>query len=550
MRERVNKFNRLRPWPRIEQRHVEILRFVYRRFLKRQLTADIDVRYELGSEAADLNRLADLDLIVREADTLRPTVLGLLYLDEATDQLEELAEIVRFAHEAFRPRKNMATKAEMEAALGHAEHDEPMRTFARDLDVNFRPDGDIALHERNFDNKTFEDAILRRFRSRFEHPSSGIGRLMPDGPSPIQLRLTGVSVESFRVLEKLSIRLGSLTVLVGPNGAGKSTFLDVLGFLGTAVSDGLRAAISNEGGLERLRTHGSTGPVRLAFEFALDHGHGHVPGSYSIAFDALGDLVVVERERLAVADDTVFEKRRGQVIGDRVDPRSAFQSADDLALVTLSRDLALVQNIRQTLGRVVLVDRDPIILDRDRPTALGRGGGRRTRRPINFDQITAELIEPGPLDLLNTTVREFLPEIRRIEAVTHTGESPELLFFESGPPMRMDELSSGSRQILLYAALYSIPSPPAVVLAEEPDAGLHPSRHAPLVHLLRSLSRRCTVIATTHSPAFVDRLSASDEVLAISRAGGETRIARLSDLVRENRWLRELTAGEAFERGS
>ncbi len=47
----------------------------------------------------------------------------------------------------------------------------------------------------------------------------------------------------FRCLRYVSQPLGPFHVLVGPNASGKTTFLDVIGFLGRLVSDGLDAAV-------------------------------------------------------------------------------------------------------------------------------------------------------------------------------------------------------------------------------------------------------------------------------------------------------------------
>jgi predicted ATPase len=49
---------------------------------------------------------------------------------------------------------------------------------------------------------------------------------------------------NFRCLRYVRQPLGPFHVLVGPNASGKTTFLDVVGFLGRLVSDGLEAAIS------------------------------------------------------------------------------------------------------------------------------------------------------------------------------------------------------------------------------------------------------------------------------------------------------------------
>ncbi len=43
-------------------------------------------------------------------------------------------------------------------------------------------------------------------------------------------RLTELEVENFRSLQKITLPLGLLNVLVGPNGAGKTNVLEVSAF--------------------------------------------------------------------------------------------------------------------------------------------------------------------------------------------------------------------------------------------------------------------------------------------------------------------------------
>lgn len=55
--------------------------------------------------------------------------------------------------------------------------------------------------------------------------------------------ITLVEALNFRCLRYVHRPLSPFQVLVGPNASGKTTFLDVIGFLGQLVSDGLEAAI-------------------------------------------------------------------------------------------------------------------------------------------------------------------------------------------------------------------------------------------------------------------------------------------------------------------
>jgi predicted ATPase len=59
------------------------------------------------------------------------------------------------------------------------------------------------------------------------------------------MMITLVEALNFRCLRYVSRPLSPFQVLVGPNASGKTTFLDVIGFLGQLVSEGLEAAIND-----------------------------------------------------------------------------------------------------------------------------------------------------------------------------------------------------------------------------------------------------------------------------------------------------------------
>ncbi len=60
-----------------------------------------------------------------------------------------------------------------------------------------------------------------------------------------QTVLCTVEALNYRCLRQISQPLGHFHVCVGPNASGKTTFLDVAGFLGDLVSEGLDAAIES-----------------------------------------------------------------------------------------------------------------------------------------------------------------------------------------------------------------------------------------------------------------------------------------------------------------
>ena len=97
-------------------------------------------------------------------------------------------------------------------------------------------------------------------------------------------------------------------------------------------------------------------------------------------------------------------------------------------------------------------------------------------------------------------------------------------------------LSDGTLRVLAIAAAALSVREGALVIIEEADNGVHPSRARMLVAALHTVARRrnLRLLLTTHNPALLDAVptEALGDAVACYRdpASGESRLARLADL--------------------
>ena len=105
-------------------------------------------------------------------------------------------------------------------------------------------------------------------------------------PEP-QPSITKVWAKNFRSIEYAELELDPLTVLVGPNASGKSNLLDILGFLGDAVRDGLETAITRRGGIDSIGRRSPTGRV-LGPEIGFQFENSTTTLKYSVALARRG----------------------------------------------------------------------------------------------------------------------------------------------------------------------------------------------------------------------------------------------------------------------
>jgi predicted ATPase len=98
----------------------------------------------------------------------------------------------------------------------------------------------------------------------------------------------------------------------------------------------------------------------------------------------------------------------------------------------------------------------------------------------------------------------------------------------------------------LLAALYG-PDRPRVILLDDVGRGLHPRAQLELVSILRSLLESdptLQLIATTHSPYVLDKLSPDEVRLVVQRDDGSSVCGRLQDHPEFEQWKEEMTPGE------
>ncbi|NJN00385.1 MAG: ATP-binding protein, partial [Aquincola sp.] len=78
-------------------------------------------------------------------------------------------------------------------------------------------------------------------------------------------------------------------------------------------------------------------------------------------------------------------------------------------------------------------------------------------------------------------------------------------------------MSEGMLYWLAFAIVEHL-SAPQVLLIEEPENGLHPSRIREVVRILRKISESTQVILATHSPLVINELQPEDRFLTLSGA--------------------------------
>jgi len=179
--------------------------------------------------------------------------------------------------------------------------------------------------------------------------------------------------------------------------------------------------------------------------------------------------------------------------------------------------------LRTALNGALMLRLDPDALRK--PTSLVPDGQpfrfldeRGLGLPSIYDAILSRDI-PGFLRISGALSKLF-PSVKALSLKnTSQGTKAVGVQLADGTFVPAELMSEGLLYYLAFAALPYL-DPPALLLVEEPENGLHPARIADVVRVFREISSTTQVIVSTHSPLLINELE-GHEVSVVTRTGEE-----------------------------
>ena len=358
-------------------------------------------------------------------------------------------------------------------------------------------------------------------------------------------RIEYLKVRNFRALGEVEFKdLTPLTVLLGPNGSGKSTVFDVFGFLSECFELGLRRAWDKRGRAKELKTRDGEGAVSIEIKY-------REPGfpiiTYHLAIDERRGAPVVFEEWLSWKRGShgrpflflEFHEGSGRAVsGDKPDETDtrveiSLKSPDLLAVNALGQ---FAEHPRVGALRDFITGWYVSYLSADSTRGQPEAGPqeRLTRSGDNLANVIQYLAEQHP-DRLNEIFRILRSRVPRIDQVL-AEQMPDnrlLLQIKDAPfsrPVQARFASDGTLKMLMYLVVLYDPAPPPFIGVEEPENFLHPRLLEELAEECRAATAHTQILATTHSPFFLNGLRPEEVRVLWRDEHGCTQTARACDL--------------------
>lgn len=377
--------------------------------------------------------------------------------------------------------------------------------------------------------------------------------------------LEGIRIQNYRSLKDVTFgktfenqkpdALPRLMAVIGANGVGKSTLLDVFGFIGDCLNDGVEAACDrpHRGGFERMRTLGASGPIQ--FEIRYRQVKSERPISYSLHID------LDKKGRATVVYERLRQRRIGKSNGQpysflELTHGSGFAWSGEEVNGVEGRERSIVaMSDRQVLGISTLgtlVDHPRInqfraflggwylsyfVPELARAQPMAGAEPHLNRRGDNLAKYLQFIERQQPLKFKKALdwIASKIPGLESIGSVKAPDGRLLLQFHAMGydKPFYQQDMSDGSLKLLAYMLLMEDPDPAPFIGIEEPENGLHHQLLSLLADELKAFARQergPQVLVTTHSPNFVDALTPSEVWVLNKGADGYSGLTRAADL--------------------
>jgi predicted ATPase len=167
---------------------------------------------------------------------------------------------------------------------------------------------------------------------------------------------------------------------------------------------------------------------------------------------------------------------------------------------------------------------------------------------------------PDAYRLIRRTVQRVFPQFGDfvLRPTTYDEEKIRLQWREKGEEyvFGAHQLSDGTLRFICLATLFLQPDPPATIIVDEPELGLHPHALGVLAGMVRSTAADTQVILSTQSVTLLNQFAPEDVIVVereedpdapVEAPRSHSTFRRVSDREELDAWLEDYTLGDLWE---
>jgi predicted ATPase len=348
--------------------------------------------------------------------------------------------------------------------------------------------------------------------------------------------------KSIRCLD--GFELQDINVLIGANGCGKSNFVGFFSFLREMVEGRLEKTVNLAGGADAQLFLGpkTTAAIEADLEFGAN--------GYKFTLEPTTDnRLVFGDERIKYEGTEEYSRSVNRSIGHGHGESKLKASAE-----SPGRDRAISQHIYGSISEWTVYH----FHDTSETAAMRRTCSVRDNERLRPDagNLAAFLLalksnDAATYRLIVETIRLVAPFFRDFLLRPKQSKDDERLQLEweqvgTDYPFHASQLSDGTLRFVALATALLQPNPPATLLIDEPELGLHPYALEVLANLILQAGQATQLIVSTQSASLLNWFE-PEQIVVIDRHDGESTFARLSEQGLHD-WLKDYTLGELWQK--
>jgi len=357
-------------------------------------------------------------------------------------------------------------------------------------------------------------------------------------------KIDKITLKGFKSIRELvDFPLRDLNILIGANGAGKSNFVSFFTFLREAVEGRLAIHVEKRGGAD---DHLFMGPKITK---QIDAHLYFRPNGYGFSLEPTIDNTFVfsdEFTRLdfiggGVRDALLGKGHKESVLKEQL-KRTQDPYVEVLRHVYDSISSWVTYHVHDTSDTATM-RRFCSVRDNEylRPDA---GNLAAFLFLLHEEHLSVH-------EKIRDTIRLAAPFFGDFKFRPKTSNGDTVLQLEwtqkdSDYPFHASQLSDGTLRFIALATALLQPDPPATILLDEPELGLHPYALNLLAAMLKKAATRTQVIVSTQSALLLDNFEPEDVIVVERRDAGST-LKRLSSAELQE-WLKDYSLGELWEK--
>ena len=346
-----------------------------------------------------------------------------------------------------------------------------------------------------------------------------------------------IEIAGYKSIKSLALDLRPVNILLGSNGVGKSNFISLFSLIRNIYDKNFQNYVQRKGGADSLlhfgKRHTSQIDLTIYFKSASEHEN-----KFMVKLEAAQETLFIKSTKTAfkwqgdwkeaeyqsnVRESNFLDINTGQAywVNSRLKEFDVYHFHD-------TGDISPMKGMADI--------HDNIQFRRDGSNLAAFLYYLKEKQPKHFKRIEMTVKSIAPFFdyfiLQPTRLNEH-----KVQLEWREKDFPETYF-------NAYHLSDGTLRFICLATLLMQPDPPATIIIDEPELGLHPVAINKLAAMIRKVSEKAQVILSTQSTNLIDNFEPEDIIVADREDHGSVFKRLKSEELQD--WLKEYTLGDLW----